>query len=98
MPTYVTLVNFTTDGRQSVAEIPERVERIKELKRSVGGEPLGFFLTFGRYDMVAFSEMPDDEATAKVLFAGAQDGAIETETLRAFDMEEVSEIVEDMPR
>jgi uncharacterized protein with GYD domain len=98
MPTYVTLVNFTEDGLESIDELPERVRGIKELKRSMGGEPLGFFLTFGQYDMVAFSEMPGDEATAKVQLAGALEGAVETETLRAFDMEEVSEILADVPR
>ncbi|PSQ08261.1 hypothetical protein BRC93_15550 [Halobacteriales archaeon QS_5_70_15] len=74
MPTYVTLVNFTEDGLEDVAELPDHVERIEEMKRALGGEPKGFFLTFGQYDMVAFSEMPDAEATAKVQLASAMGG------------------------
>lgn len=97
MPTYVTLVNFTEDGREDLDELPNRIEKIKQLKRSLGGEPLGFFVTMGQYDMVAFSEMPDDEAVAKVQLTAALEGAVETETLRAFTMEEVSRILTDLP-
>ena len=82
MPTYVTLVNFTEDGLESIDELLDHVERIEGMKRALGGEPRGFFLTFGRYDMVAFSEMPDAEATAKVQLTGAMQGNAETETLR----------------
>lgn len=71
MPTYVTLVNFTEDGLEDIAELPEHVEKIEELKRSFGGEPKGFFLPFGQYHMVAFSEMPDAEATATVQLTSA---------------------------
>lgn len=97
MPTYVTLVNFTEDGRENIDELPNRIEKVKELKRSLGGEPLGFFVTMGQYDMVAFSEMPDDEAVAKVQLTAALEGEVETETLRAFTMEEVSDILNDLP-
>jgi uncharacterized protein with GYD domain len=98
MPTYVTLVNFTEDGREDIDELPKRIEKIKELKRSLGGEPLGFFLTMGQYDMGTFSEMPDDESVAKVQLTAALEGAVETEILRAFRMEEVTEILDQLPR
>lgn len=96
MPTYVTLVNFTEDGRENIDELPKRIEKLKELKRSLGGEPLGFFVTMGQYDMVAFSEMPDDEAVAKVQLSAALEGEVETETLRAFTMEELGDILDDL--
>lgn len=97
MPTYVTLANFTDDGREDVDELPAHVERIEELKRSLGGEPMGFFLTFGRYDIVAFSEMPDAESVAKVQLASAMQGDVETETLRAFTMDELRDVLDGLP-
>lgn len=97
MPTYVTLANFTEDGLEDIDKLPDRIEQVKELKRSLGGEPLGFFLTFGQYDLVAFSEMPDDEATAKVQLASAMEGNVETETLRAFTMDELSGVLDELP-
>lgn len=96
MPRYVTLVNFTDDGRENVDELPERIEKIKQLKRSLGGEPKGFFLTLGQYDLVAFSEMPDDETVVQLQLTAAMEGAVETETLRAFSMDEVRDILGDL--
>lgn len=95
MSTYVTLVNFTDEGRENIKELPDRVEKLKQLKRSLGGEPKGFFLTFGQYDLVAFSEMPDDETVARLQLTAAIEGEVETETLRAFSMDEVREILEE---
>lgn len=90
-------MNFTEDGRENIDELPNRIEKIKELKRSLGGEPLGFFITMGQYDMVAFSEMPDDESVAKVQLTAALEGEVETETLRAFTLEEFSDILDELP-
>jgi uncharacterized protein with GYD domain len=97
MPTYITLVRFTDDGRDAIADLPDHVEEIAALKRSLGGEPKGFYLTFGQYDMVAVSEMPDAEATAKVQLSAAMGGHADTETLRAFRMDELEPMLEEMP-
>lgn len=97
MAMYVTLANFTEDGLEDVDELPEHAEKVEELKRSLGGEPKGFFLTFGQYDLVVLSEMPDAEAAAKVQLTSAMEGNVETETLRAFTMDEVRDILEELP-
>lgn len=97
MPWYVTLVNFTDDGRENVDELPKRVEKIKQLKRSLGGEPKGFFLTLGQYDLVAFSKMPDDETVVQLQLTAAMEGEVETETLRAFSMDEIRDILGGLP-
>jgi uncharacterized protein with GYD domain len=97
VPTYITLANFTEEGLEDVDELPEKIEQIKELKRSLGGEPKGFFLTFGQYDLVAFSEMPDAETTATVQLTAALEGDVETETLRAFTTDEVRDVLDEMP-
>jgi len=97
MPTYVTLANFTEDGIEHVDEIPQMFEDVKELKRSLGGEPRGVYLTLGQYDVVAVSEMPDDVSTARLQLASAMDGHVETETLRAFDEAEIAEVLEGLP-
>ena len=59
------------------------------------GDVLGFYESLegafnrstsspGRYDAVAISEMPNDEAVARVALANASGGAIRSETPRAF--------------
>jgi uncharacterized protein with GYD domain len=97
MPTYVTLVNFTDAGRASVEELPENIERMKLLKRSLGGEPKGFFFTLGQYDLVAVSEMPDDESVAQIELTAAMEGDVDLEVLRAFSMDEVRDVLRDLP-
>lgn len=96
MPTYITLANLTEKGAQNLDELPERFEEVKEKKRALGGEPMGFYITFGQYDLVAFSEMPDDESAAKVQLGAAMEGLIETETLRAFTVEEAEDIMAEL--
>ena len=96
MPTYVTLVNFTDAGRAGVEELPENVERMKQLKRSLGGEPKGFFFTLGQYDLVAVSEMPDGESVAQVELTAAMEGDVDLEVLRAFPMDQVRDILREL--
>ena len=63
----------------------------------LGGESKGFFRPFGQYDLVAFSEMPDSEATATVQLIATLEGDVETEKLRAFTTDEVRDALDDVP-
>ena len=49
MPTYVTLLRYTAQGRQAMKDMPSRVQQSKELARSIGGEVKAFYLTMGQY-------------------------------------------------
>ena len=97
MPTYVTLVNFTDEGRENVLELPNNIARMEQLKRALGGEPKGFFFTLGQYDLVAISEMPGDESVAKLQLTATKEGAVDLQVLRAFPMDEVRDILADLP-
>jgi len=97
MPTYITLMNFTQKGIESIKESPSRLDRAKEAARAAGGEIKAFYLTMGRYDAVVISEAPSDEAYATTMLAIASAGAVRTETLRAFTEDEYRKIVSAMP-
>jgi len=97
MPTYITLLDFTQDGIENMKESPERLEQVDELTRSLGGEPLGFYLTMGHYDGVYLYEAPDDATATRGAIQTAMGGAVRTETLRAFDEDEYRDIVEQLP-
>lgn len=97
MPTYVTLLNWTQQGVQNVKESPERLDDAKALAESMGGEITHWFLTFGRYDLVAISEFPDDETVAQFSLAANSLGNISTETLKAFNEEEYRDIIAGIP-
>ena len=97
MPTYVSLIHFTQKGVESIKEGPARVERAKQAFRAAGGELKAFYLVMGRYDAVAISEMPNDEAVARVALANASMGNVRTETSRAFTEDEYRKIIASLP-
>ena len=94
MPTYITLLNFTDQGIRTVRETLDRAERAAEFAQKHGARLEQLYWTVGPYDLVGVLEAPDDEsATAFALEAGSG-GAVRTTTLRAFDREEMSGIIQ----
>ena len=97
MRTYITLLNWTQQGIQSVKESPSRLEKAKAAIRAAGGEMKTFYMTMGQYDMVAVVEAPDDETYAKIVLAIAAHGAVKSQTLSAFTEAEYRKIVGALP-
>ncbi|WP_436344748.1 GYD domain-containing protein [Natronorubrum sp. FCH18a] len=96
MPTYVFLTSFTQQGVENVRDSPERTEHAKEMFESLGGTWKEFFVTMGRYDGVVIADFPDDTTAAQGALMLAESGNVTTETLRAFTLDEVRDIVEAM--
>lgn len=94
MPRYVQLIDYTAEGIDRFEEIPELTEQAEELATSLGGELVDFYLTLGQYDAVAIIDAPDDETVVAGTVTMAKTGTIETETLRAFEEDEIEAIVE----
>ena len=97
MPTYISLADWTGEGIENVDGSPGRLDEAKELAESLGGEMKHFFMTMGQYDIVVITEMPDDDAAAKMALTLGRGGAVRTETLKAFTEEEYRDIVADLP-
>ena len=97
METYIVLVNLTQQGITNFKEGPERVERFRQAVEASGGNLVGWYLTMGRYDVVVVLQVPDAKAIAKLMLAVCAIGAIRTETLRAFTLDEAKEIIAGMP-
>jgi len=97
MATYITLLNYTEQGLKTIKESPSRLEKARQLLKSMGGELKSFYLVQGRYDAVVVSEAPNEEVAAKfALTIGAQ-GNVHTETVRAFTEDEYRKIVSGLP-
>jgi uncharacterized protein with GYD domain len=97
MPTYIVLTNFTQQGIANIKDGPSRLDAAKAAVKAAGGEFKEFYLTMGRYDSVSIIEGPDDESMAKVALAIGSQGAIRTETLRAFTEDEYRQIIAALP-
>lgn len=93
MPTYISLINWTDQGIRDIKEAPQRTEAVKKATEAAGGKWLGFYLTMGRYDIVAILELPSDEAAAAFALSLGRRGNVRTETLRAFTEDQYRGII-----
>jgi uncharacterized protein with GYD domain len=93
MATYVTLANFTDQGIRTYADTPKRAKAFTDLVEQTGGTVRELVWTMGVYDVVAIIEAPDDETATAAALKVSSLGNVRTTTLRAFDMEEVEEII-----
>jgi uncharacterized protein with GYD domain len=98
MPTYVSLINFTDQGIRTVRETLDRAERAAEIAQKHGASLEQLYWTVGPYDLVGILEAPDEESVSAFVSAFALEagsgGAVRTITLRAYDEEEMSGIIE----
>ena len=97
MATYILLINYTQQGIEKIKESPERLDRVKELLQSLGGEVRDFYLTMGTYDVVVMIEAPDDQTVARFVLAAGSHGNVRTTTLKAFSETEFREIIQSLP-
>ncbi len=95
MPSYVCLFNWTDQGIKNVRDTVERVDRASELAEEKYGVRLGeIYWTVGSYDLVSVFEAPDDQSVSAFLLELGSVGNVRSTTLRAYDREEMSGIIE----
>jgi uncharacterized protein with GYD domain len=73
----------------------ERVDRASELAEEKYGVRLGqIYWTVGPYDLVSVFEAPDEQSVTAFLLELGSVGNVRSTTLRAYDREEMSGILE----
>ena len=94
MPTYVVLFNWTEQGIRNVRDTVERSDRANELaeRHSVSLEHI--YWTVGPYDLTVVAEAPDDESISAFLLELSSAGNLRTTTLRAYNREEISNLLQ----
>ena len=93
MPTYICLARWTSKGLENIKESPSRLDAARKLFQSWGLILKDFFMVTGQYDFIFIAEARDDAALAKAVLTIASEGAIQTETLRAFTESEYRTIL-----
>ena len=93
MPTYVTLIKWTDQGRTKTKDLAARYADGQQRIKGAGGKEIGTFVTMGQYDMVSIVEAPNDEAMATIALQIAGRGNAITETMRGFTLAEVAKLV-----
>ena len=76
MFTYITLYRYTSQGIRSVKDSPNRVEQARQTLEKAGAKLKMIYLTTGRYDLVAVSEWPTEEAAMAFLLAQGAAGNV----------------------
>jgi uncharacterized protein with GYD domain len=94
MPTYISLFNFTDQGIRNVRDTVDRYDRSKELADKHGVRFEQVYWTVGPYDIVAIAEAPDEESVSAFFLELSSAGNLRTTTLRAYDREEMSSILQ----
>jgi len=97
MAHYISLIRYTQKGVENLKDSPKRLEATKKAFQAAGGNLKAIYWTLGQYDALAIIEFPNDETGLKVNLAGAMQGYIRTETLRAFSEEEFRKAVASLP-
>jgi uncharacterized protein with GYD domain len=97
MPTYIMLMRWTQTGTEQIKDDPQRIQRLRNIFKSVGGEIKALYFTFGRYDKVVIAEARSDEAMAKAVLTLGRFGTVQVETLKAFPEKDGLEIISELP-
>ena len=93
MPTYIALANFTDQGIRNVKETVHRAEAVEAAGRKAGVTMKSIHWTLGAFDMVVVFEAQNDEAMTAFGLAIGMQGNVRTQSLRAFDRNEMQQIV-----
>ena len=94
MPTYVVLMNWTDQGVRTVKDTVQRREQADALAERHGARIEQVYWTVGPYDIVTILDAPDDESATAVMLELSSGGNLKTTTLRAYDREEMSGILQ----
>ncbi len=97
MAKYVTLYQFTDQGIRNVAESPQRARTAIAEAEKAGLKVLGVYYTQGPYDVVVVSEADDEEVAMAFALGTAVQGNVRSTTMRAWDLDEFTGIVNRMP-
>lgn len=97
MPSFITLARFTDQGMRSVKETVSRADAVREAAKRYGVTMQSIHWTQGQYDLVLQWEAPDDVTLATFGLVIGTAGNVRSETMRAFDRDEMSQIVAKLP-
>jgi uncharacterized protein with GYD domain len=93
MAHYVLLTDFTDQGAKTVKDTVKRADAFRQMAEKSGVKVHALFWTLGQHDVVAIAEAPDDIAATALSLSVAALGNVRTQTMRAFNADEMKTIV-----
>jgi uncharacterized protein with GYD domain len=93
MATYLVLWKWTEQGAKAVNETVARAEAVKSDIQRRGGKVTEFRWTLGQWDGFLVAEVENDQILTAALLKVAGGGSVKTQALRAFDEQEMRQIL-----
>jgi len=90
MAVYVMLTTLTDEGRKTIKQNPNRLKEVNQEVEAMGVKILAQYALLGPYDFVNILEAPDNKAIAKVALELGSRGTLQTLTMAAMTVEEMS--------
>jgi uncharacterized protein with GYD domain len=79
MALYMYQASYTSDAWKTQVQNPQnRAEQLRSFVEANGGKMLGFYYTFGEYDMVIITEFPDNVSASAVILAAISSGVVKS--------------------
>ncbi|MGH8933742.1 MAG: GYD domain-containing protein [Egibacteraceae bacterium] len=94
MATYVVLLNWTEQGIKDYPGTVDRGSSFREMVSRAGGQVRELLWTVGEYDIVCVLEVPDEETAVALLLQVGSLGNVRTKTMRAFDADQITGIID----
>ena len=97
MATFISLIQFTQHGEEEIKKSADRAAAFRQTAKNIGAEVKDVFWTLGNYDGVLVFDAPSDEVATSLLLSLGSKGTVRTQTLRAFNADQINAILESMP-
>lgn len=93
MATYLVLCNFTEQGIRNIKETTNRADAVRRMAKEFNVTVKDIYWTLGEYDVATIFEAPDDASVTALCLAIGQMGNVRTQMLRAFNADEMRNVV-----
>ncbi len=97
MPSYLSMLKWTEQGRRNLKQSPARLDAVKAAAQAAGGRVIFFYMTMGEYDMAILTELPNDEAASRLILSAGMQGNVRSTTTKAFTEDEYRKIIGSLP-
>ncbi len=91
MATYIMLTTLTDEGRKTIKQKPDRIKEVNKEVEAMGVKILAQYAMLGPYDFINILDAPDNKTVSKVALELGSRGTLQTMTLAAMPVDELSQ-------
>jgi|SRR5919106_587162 uncharacterized protein with GYD domain len=93
MATFISFLSWTEQGIRNFRDTLDRATAFEKLCEQRGASLKDIYYCLGEHDIVGIVEAPDDETATALLLELGSLGNVRTRTVRAFNRDEMADII-----